>query len=355
MFGVLIACSIRVSAQETLLVEGSAPDLHLVHTVKKGETFYSLARAYGLPPKEIAAKNNIAMEQGLQLGQKVNIPLSKTNFAQGKDVAASGYRPVYHLVTEKETLYRISTTYNKVAIDNIRQWNNFTGDGVKKDAYLIVGWVKGTGAAGAPPVAQNTPPPPVETPAKTTPVTPPPPPPTTTTPPPATTTTAAEGLPPVPIVGDAEPVKNTPAPVKKPADTPVVKEEVVPKQETPKTESFPASTGTVMPTPPDEAFERIYDQQTDGGKDVTKEKGPGGWFPSNITDKYYALHKSAPRGTIVKVTNPLNGKAIYAKVLDAIPQLKANAGLIIKLSNGAKEALGINDARFYCELSYEEQ
>ncbi|WP_295118011.1 LysM peptidoglycan-binding domain-containing protein [uncultured Chitinophaga sp.] len=346
MFGVLVTCTLKLSAQDTLVVQGSAPDLHLVHTVKKGENFYSLSRAYGLPPKEIAAKNNLSMEQGLQLGQRVSIPLNKTNFNQAKDVAATGYRPVYHIVTEKETLYRISTNYNKVAIDNIRQWNSFSGDGVKKDAYLVVGWIKGAGGspviAKATPVAPKTEP--VAAPVETTPA--------PVTPPPATTTTTAstsEGLPPVPIVGDVEPAKTTPAKVIVKEETPVTK----PAATT--VESFPATNTSITPSAPDESFERTYDQQTDGGRDVNSEKGPGGWFKTNTPNKYYALHKTAPRGTIVKVTNPLNGKSVYAKVLDAIPQSKGNAGLIIKLSNGAQDALGINEARFFCELHYEEQ
>ena len=99
-------------------------------------------------------------------------------------------------------------------------------------------------------------------------------------------------------------------------------------------------------------------QQTNNGRDIVTEKGPGTWFRSNAivgSGKYYALHNTAPRGTIVKVTNPLTGKSIYAKVLDVIPQLKANANLIIKLSDAAQDALGINEARFYCELSYDEK
>ncbi|MCK7553515.1 LysM peptidoglycan-binding domain-containing protein [Chitinophaga sedimenti] len=276
------------------------------------------------------------MEQGLQLGQRVNIPLTKANFAQAKGVPATGVRPVYHVVTEKETLYRISTNYNKVAIDNIREWNGFSGDGVKKDAYLVVGWVKGNGTAPvmakAQPAAPVTPPPaPVETPAPAT--------------PPPSTPPVAEGLPPVPIVGDAPPAAAPKTETAAPAPAPVK----------PAVESFPATTGAVMPSPPDESFERMFDQQTDGGRDITSEKGPGSWFRANAQSKYYALHKTAPRGTIVKVTNPLNGKSVYAKVLDAIPQSKANAGLIIKLSNSAQEALGTTEARFFCELKYEEQ
>lgn len=351
-----MACTIGAAAQDALLAQGSAPDLYLVHTVKKGETWYSLGRAYGLSPREIAARNNMQMEQGLALGKQITIPLNSSNFVQSKDAsAAEGLRPVYHHVGDKETLYRISIRYARVPLDNVRQWNKFTGDGVQKDAMLIVGYVKGTSNSivqvtpgSQPVVAANTSAPPAT-----------PPPATVTTPSPAATvpeqtvTTPAPAQEPVATLPAAQ---ETPAPVKQ--ETPAVV-----KQDTPATvvEEQKQASGTSLgrtPAIPEGGFEYIFMQQTNNGRDVTTEKGPGTWFRSNAivgSGKYYALHNTAPRGTILKVTNPLTGKAIYAKVLDAIPQLKANANLIIKLSDAAQDALGIREGRFYCELSYDEQ
>lgn len=351
-----MACTIGAAAQDALLAQGSAPDLYLVHTVKKGETWYSLGRAYGLSPREIAARNNMQMEQGLALGKQITIPLNSSNFVQSKDAsAAEGLRPVYHHVGDKETLYRISIRYARVPLDNVRQWNKFTGDGVQKDAMLIVGYVKGTSNSivqvtpGSQPVAANTPAPPAT-----------PPPATVTTPPPAATV-------PEQTVTSSSPAKEpvaTPPPAQETVTTtPAVQETpAVVKQDTPATvvEEQKQASGTSLgrtPAIPEGGFEYIFMQQTNNGRDVTTEKGPGTWFRSNAivgSGKYYALHNTAPRGTILKVTNPLTGKAIYAKVLDAIPQLKANANLIIKLSDAAQDALGIREGRFYCELSYDE-
>ncbi len=195
--GVVLGAA-SAQAQDTLQVQGTAPDLYLMHTVKKGETFYSLSRAYSVPPKEIAAQNNLSFEGGLQLGKTVKIPLTKGNFVQGGEAAGN---PVYHKVAEKETLYRISVNYNKVPLDNIRHWNNLSGDGVQKDSYLIVGWVKGNGggAVVAPPHPTPVTPPPASNPAPATQA-----PESTTvvknTPPPATTPAA-------PVVTPAPPVE----------------------------------------------------------------------------------------------------------------------------------------------------
>ncbi|HVI47635.1 MAG TPA: LysM peptidoglycan-binding domain-containing protein [Chitinophaga sp.] len=302
-----------VNAQDTLQVQGTSPALYITHTVAKGENFYSLGRAYGISPKEIAAANKITMDQGLQLGHSLHIPLTSANFLQKAD--ASG-KPVYHKVAEKETLYRVSVNYNKVPLDNIRQWNSFQGDGLKKGSYVIVGYLKGNGGAAVPPpppVAKEDPKPAAEEPRPAPPV---------------------ETVKKEPVHKESEPHQNTesPAPVVAPP---------------PPATSKPAVVNASAD------FEELYEQQTNGGKKVATEKGPGTWFKSNAVGKYYALHNTAPRGTIIKVTNPLNGKAIYAKVLDVIPQMKSNAGLIIKLSDSAMQALGSNENRFYCELSYD--
>lgn len=332
LIGVFMVSTIGVAAQDTLVAQGSAPDLYLTHTVKKGETWYSLGRAYGLSPKDIAAKNKMQMDQGLSLGKGVTIPLSKSNFIQSKEAhVGEGFRPVYHQVTDKETLYRISLRFDKVPLDNVRQWNNFTGDGVKKDAYLIVGFVKGSGHSIVAPVAA-----------------------------PAAAPVVVAKQDPPPVVKQ-DPPKQDPPPVAKqdppPAKTQAAEPEKAPVVTEP-AETKPSTSVGRTPNVPEGGFEQQYLQQTNNGRNVVGEKGPGTWFRSNAvvgSGKYYALHNSAPRGTIVKVTNPLTGKSIYAKVLDAIPQLKANANLIIKLSDAAQDALGINEARFYCELSYDEK
>jgi len=318
----LVLCVAGASAQDMLQVQGTSPNLYVTHMVKKGETFYSLGRAYSLSPKDIATENSISFEQGLQLGQQVKIPLTNNNFTQQGEAGAG--TPVYHKVEEKETLYRLSVNHNKVPLDNIRHWNNLSGDGLKKDSYVIVGFLKGGGGA---PVA-STPAPSTPPPASTT-----PPPAATPAPAPVTPAPAPKPEPAAPVATTPSPAATTPEPVKAPEPKPAA--------------STSSSSGA--------SFESLYNQQTNNGKNTSTEKGPGGWFKSNAAPgKYYALHNTAQRGTIIKVTNPLNGKSIYAKVLESIPQIKQNAGLIIKLSDSALEALGTNDAKFYVELNYED-
>ncbi len=45
-----------------------------VHVVRRGETLYSLGRAYEMRPHRIAAHNGLSMNSGLSIGQRVRIP-----------------------------------------------------------------------------------------------------------------------------------------------------------------------------------------------------------------------------------------------------------------------------------------
>jgi rare lipoprotein A (peptidoglycan hydrolase) len=61
----------------------------------------------------------------------------------------------------------------------------------------------------------------------------------------------------------------------------------------------------------------------------------------------------ATPGTIVKITNNANGKSIYAKVLDLMPDIKQNNGLVICVSNAAADVLGVTEnSKLDCTLNY---
>jgi len=69
-------------------------------------------------------------------------------------------------------------------------------------------------------------------------------------------------------------------------------------------------------------------------------------------DIYYAFHNTIPQGSIVKIVNPSNNKAVYAKVISKLPQLEEYHNSIIALSDNAYTALEAMDARIFCNLFY---
>ncbi|MCW3123457.1 MAG: hypothetical protein JWQ38_2949 [Flavipsychrobacter sp.] len=100
-------------------------------------------------------------------------------------------------------------------------------------------------------------------------------------------------------------------------------------------------------------LDSIYNRQTNDGMNVLTEKGTAVFFEkAGKSNMYVAFHNASPRGSIIKVSNPGNGKFIYVKVLGPVPDTKVYANCIIGICSAAKEALGVTDTKAWCELSY---
>ncbi|MEI9933859.1 MAG: hypothetical protein WDM71_03210 [Ferruginibacter sp.] len=149
----------------------------------------------------------------------------------------------------------------------------------------------------------------------------------------------------------AEPVET---PKKEPQKT--VEEEVKPAAV--EQQPTPAKTEVVNIVENKESLgEGVFatDYKQPSKKMLAKETGTGATFKSTSgwsDGRYYCLHNAAPSGTIIKVTNPANGKSVYAKVLGAMPDMLQNNNLLIRISNAAAESLGVNSDKFDCELEY---
>ena len=101
-------------------------------------------------------------------------------------------------------------------------------------------------------------------------------------------------------------------------------------------------------------FKSAYNQQV-GNKNPITDKGVAGVFKSTSgwdDGKYYCLHNKAQAGTIIKVTNKANGRSVYAKVLDVIPDIKQNEGMVLRISNAAANELGAGIENFDCLINY---
>jgi rare lipoprotein A (peptidoglycan hydrolase) len=102
------------------------------------------------------------------------------------------------------------------------------------------------------------------------------------------------------------------------------------------------------------AFKNIYNEQA-ANKKLENESGAAAVFKTTSgwqDGKYYCFHNTASPGTIIKITNIANGKSVYAKVLDAIPDIKQNSGLMLRVSNAAAEELGVGENKFDCTITY---
>lgn len=67
---------------------------------------------------------------------------------------------------------------------------------------------------------------------------------------------------------------------------------------------------------------------------------------------YFALHRTLPIGTIVKVRNLMNDKIVFAKVIGRLPNTAANDKIMLKLPEAAKQELKVLDDQMVMEVSY---
>ncbi len=338
---VLFAVPVCVFAQnKALIIEGVSPDLYINHTVASKENYYSIGRIYNISPKEVAPYNKLVLESGLSLGQALKIPLTDVNFLQSGAAASDEVLvPVYHTVAGKEGLYRISTNYNKLPLETLKKWNNLKSDAVANGTNLIVGYLKVKKELS--PLASMAKAKPADNIEKVAEV-------------PAKPIVTRE-TPKQEVSNESTPVVKTPAkenPVvvakvkKEPVETIVAKNPEPVKKVTP-----PASNGKGFDGG---AFKSEYEKQV-RNKDIEGETGEAAIFKSTSgweDGKYYCLHNSSTPGTIIKITSSTTGKSIYAKVLDVMPDIKQNTGLLVRLSNAAAQELGTNDAKFVCSVSY---
>ena len=154
LLAILVMAVQTVCGQE-LYTHGSAADLHVLHTVAAKETWFSIGKKYNLTPKDIAAFNKTSIDKPLEIGQSVKVPLTKSNFSQEDPTGSvDDLVPVYHIVQDKEWMYRISVNHNKVPIEKLERWNNITRDQAKAGTKLIVGFFNSKNPP-AQPVAGN--------------------------------------------------------------------------------------------------------------------------------------------------------------------------------------------------------
>ena len=338
LFIAFIAFTSSVTAQPELKIYGAAPGFYLKHKVESKETWYSIGRLYNLSPKEITLFNHATVDDILQIGQVLEIPLISYNFSQdGVREMDEVFVPVYYVVQEKEWLYRVSQNNNKVPVETLEKWNNITNNDVRPGMKLVVGFLKvkqshsalakgGTKrvtVAAPPPIVKNEP---VQEVNKE---------------PVQETRTAQTITRPVRKAEKREEVtmtSNTTDPEEKeqPKET-----EAAPAVQTAEQTSYAGYNGGF--------FRNAY---SGNGKNVTGNAGvfrsTSGWKDG----KYYALMNSVPVGTIIKVTFPSTRKSVYVKVLGQLPDMKESAGLAIRISDAAAAELGVELGKFYVDVKY---
>jgi LysM repeat protein len=84
------------------------------------------------------------------------------------------------------------------------------------------------------------------------------------------------------------------------------------------------------------------------------DKGIAVWIEDNNLDatKSYALHRTAPVGTIIKITNPMTNRSVFAKVVGSYSENATTKDVIIVLTKATADAIGALDKRFLVNITF---
>ncbi len=275
------------------------------HTVAPGETLYAISRQYGISIDQLKKLNQLT-DYNLSVGQTLRLREAMPSVRQEADKVATAApvvtapaspapsRPGTHIVAPGETLFAIATRY-EVQIQDLQGWNQLSGNQIVPGQQLLVT------AAGARADAQANPAPVITPGADTLPV---------------------PSSDPAPVAG----VAGRPAPEASP-------------------EKAPGQDVNVQYTGSSKVNLTSYDRVVENGLAAVIE----GVSASN---KYIALHKTAPVGTILQIRNDMNDASVFVKVIGRLPDTGNNDKVVVRISEKAFQRLRPVDKRFPVEISY---
>ena len=84
------------------------------------------------------------------------------------------------------------------------------------------------------------------------------------------------------------------------------------------------------------------------------ERGVALWISDESLDgsKMLALHRTAPIGTVIKVTNTMTGKSTFAKVVGKFTENESTRDVIIVITKPTADLIGALDKRFQANIVY---
>ncbi len=278
----------------------------VIHTVRKGETLYSLSKKYNVPIGRIVKLNSGLNPDRLREGQKLKIPTEQSAAGEEKSMTADPEEPgntapgsetkkdeyIYHIVEAGETMYGISRKY-KVKVTDIMDWNGLQSFDIEVGQRLIV--------------------------------------------------------------GKASEEKKEKAKGEVPGTEEMKKEEEG-RKENKKEEEVKYEKDESFEAPVNELSLEYEEVKSTGSYKEENEKAVTRWmkdvegFPAS--KGYFALHRTLPIGTILRVENPVNGRYVFAKVIGHLPQREENKDIQMKLPESAGKELKAFDDIALLEIYY---
>lgn len=264
-----------------------------IHTVKQGETLYGISKQYKVSMDVIYAANPSLQQNALKIGTVLRIPTS--NSSESKAITPSQQNIEKHVVIAKETLYSIAKKY-EISVENIKQWNQLNSEVLKIGQELIV---------------------------------------------------KKPQQKPIKPINNIEPTKVVVQPSIQTIEQPK-------KQDSNSTSNQLQQSKESAIVVKELSYAELFSEQQQEHKIIIKKATGAAMSTSdnNIDDTYFALHKSAKIGSLVKVRNMENNKTTYAKVIGRLPDIDENKKILIRLSLGARKQIKMGNDKCYLELQY---
>jgi LysM repeat protein len=298
-----------VALRDSVGVERKNGKVFVQHRVEPKETLYALSRKYGVSVAQIV-DSNPSVETTINIGQIVLIPrkyaaapaaiqqTAAAPAASNRTFTVNSRGEKLHQVEPQQTLYSISRMHN-VKVDDIKRWNNLPDNTISVGALLVVG--KGQAVPSKNPIYVSE-------------------------------------------SDDAIAKDST-------VETAVASTETVPTT-SPANQHIVLTPQPATPTPVTTVAADDDVDAVSGAKKIVQTGMAEMIDPKADTNKYLALHKTAPVGTIMQVKNAMNDQVVYVRVIGKLPDTGASDNVVVRLSKKACQKLGAIDQKFRVELSY---
>ena len=163
-----------------------------------------------------------------------------------------------------------------------------------------------------------------------------------------------------------KPVKTfTPKPVPSTPDTPYRDEDTKPRNESKISQVELLQDESVMATIPPVAtsglkttstnpaeYPGVFTQYPNQGFKIVKHRGTANYLTDATSgNQFLAFYNNAETGSVIRVTNMLNHKTIFVKVMGKVPMQDAKQDISLKLTSSAAEELGAQEDKFLVEVA----
>ena len=275
----------------------------IIHQVDPGETLYSIARRYQADLTSMTELNGI-QNNSIRSGQLIQIPFKEIVEMEPANISITADKKI-HMVLAEETLFAISRKYG-VKPNEIKAWNNLITESLSIGQQLIIEQI-------------------------------------------SSETVLENKKPPVPFDRALKHYIQSGENMEQIADKRNVSPDSL--RHWNNLSSDDLKIGQIL-------WYRPYDRSEESsistevfGKHVVE--GIARQIEDMVgTDKYLALHKKLPTGTLLEIRNLMNNKKVFVRVIGQLPSTGINQDVLVRLTPISFKRLGILDARTRIELTY---